>query len=226
MHNAMLRALLCCCFMGAMGCSPGASTAEETAPGDDVQEPPAAMYTPPELSSVLPDLRMDHRVSGEGDACGFDGDCESPLRCLEEECGFPAGMTGQADERTPWVRLVTDSAVTDYFVELARTPAEQARGLMHRNVMRPEFGMLFIFNGDGPRSFWMRNTWISLDIIYIRSDGMVVSIIHEAEPLSEVSRPSEGPAMFVLEVLGGDAERVRLEPGDFVQIVIPDDAAH
>lgn len=99
-------------------------------------------------------------------------------------------------------------------VELALTHEAQARGLMYRTELAESAGMLFVFDGDEERTFWMSNTPIPLDIIYIRSDATIVSIAARTTPYSERTIPSRGAARYVLEVPGGWAERHGVKPGD------------
>ena len=88
-------------------------------------------------------------------------------------------------------------------VEMSRKPYETARGLMDRSKLGENQGMIFIFKDMRPRSFWMKNTKIPLDIIYIDNQFEVVSIQHDARPYSEASLPSKGPAQYVVEVNSG-----------------------
>lgn len=98
-------------------------------------------------------------------------------------------------------------------VELADTPAERQRGLMFRKSMPTESGMLFIFDGEHPREFWMRNTWIPLDILYFSAKGRLVSIQAQAQPYDETPLPSRAPARYVLEINGGLAAELGILPG-------------
>ena len=104
----------------------------------------------------------------------------------------------------------------DFVVELALTPQQQGRGLMFRESLPPNGGMLFIFPRERPASFWMKNTPLPLDIIFIRSDGTIANIHEQTEPFSEDSLPSEGPVLSVLEVRGGTTAQLSIEPGDKV----------
>lgn len=103
-------------------------------------------------------------------------------------------------------------------VELARTPEAQTRGLMYRTEMAEDEGMLFIFAQETERSFWMSNTPLSLDILYIQGDGTIRTIAANTTPYSEKSIPSRGPVLYVLEVLGGWAERHGVKSGDRVTL--------
>lgn len=101
-----------------------------------------------------------------------------------------------------------------FSAEIADTPAERARGLMFRTELADDHGMLFDFAEEAPRSFWMKNTLIPLDIIFAEADGDIVAIAENTTPLSEAPIPSGAPARFVFEVVGGTAERIGLKPGD------------
>ncbi|WP_420574526.1 DUF192 domain-containing protein [Kordia sp.] len=104
-------------------------------------------------------------------------------------------------------------------VEFAETAYERETGLMHRTSMKDNEGMLFIFSSSLPRSFYMKNTYLPLDIIYIGADKKIVSFQENAKPLDETGLPSEVPAMYVLEVNAGLAEKWLLEIGDTVTFV-------
>ncbi len=115
----------------------------------------------------------------------------------------------------PWVEVKGKR----FYVEIADTDETRARGLMFRDELADNRGMLFIFRQEAPRSFWMRNTRIPLDIIYLDRDLEVVSIVHNARPCRSrsgrcPSYPSEGPAMYVLEVNAGQARALGLEKND------------
>ena len=102
-------------------------------------------------------------------------------------------------------------------VELARTPNEQARGLMFRESLPADAGMLFIFQSEKPRSFWMKNTRIPLDILYFNSKLELVSAARNARPCAVQAcppYPSEGPAMYVLEINGGLSGELGVTRGD------------
>ncbi len=103
-----------------------------------------------------------------------------------------------------------------FAVELAVTPDQQARGLMHREEMAADAGMLFVFEPLRPVSFWMKNTLISLDMLFIGADGRIVNIGERTEPLSTDSVPSDGPVRAVLEINGGLSDMLGIRPGDRV----------
>jgi uncharacterized protein len=102
-------------------------------------------------------------------------------------------------------------------VEVARNDAERAQGLMYRRSLAPDRGMLFDFARVQPISMWMQNTYIPLDMIFIRADGSIARIADNAEPLSTRTIPSGEPVLAVLEVIGGTAARLGVKPGDRVE---------
>jgi uncharacterized membrane protein (UPF0127 family) len=101
-------------------------------------------------------------------------------------------------------------------LEMALTPEEQARGLMFRRSLPENQGMLFDFKREQELSFWMKNTYVSLDMIFIRADGRILRIAQNTEPLSERLVPSGGPARAVLEVVAGTARKYGIAAGDRV----------
>jgi uncharacterized membrane protein (UPF0127 family) len=103
-----------------------------------------------------------------------------------------------------------------FTVEMARSPQEQAQGLMFRTELAPDAGMLFPFPTPKPASFWMKNTVISLDLLFIRADGRIESIAANAVPYSIAPLSSTGPVAAVLELAGGRAAELGIKPGDTV----------
>ena len=99
-------------------------------------------------------------------------------------------------------------------VEIADNDSERSRGLMYRRTLAADHGMLFDFIVERPVAFWMKNTYVSLDMIFIRADGTIERIAERTEPLSEKLVPSDGAVRFVLEVAGGTAERLGIRRGD------------
>lgn len=115
------------------------------------------------------------------------------------------------------LRMVTASGAHRFQVEVMRTDAERSRGLMFRQSMPQDRGMLFDFKVDAPVTMWMKNTYIPLDMIFIRADGVVHRIEQRTEPLSERTIASGAPVRSVLELNAGVAERIGLKPGDRVE---------
>jgi uncharacterized membrane protein (UPF0127 family) len=104
-------------------------------------------------------------------------------------------------------------------VEFAETNYERETGLMYRTSMKDNQAMLFIFSAEFPRNFYMKNTYIPLDIIYLDANRKIVSFQENAKPMDETRLPSEIPAMYVLEVNAGLAEKWLLEIGDMITFV-------
>ncbi|MBI5071015.1 MAG: DUF192 domain-containing protein [Deltaproteobacteria bacterium] len=117
-------------------------------------------------------------------------------------------------------RVIIDSPSgrsTEVTVELARTADEQARGLMFRERLAPGTGMLFLFPVAEERSFWMQNTLIPLDMIFIDDAGRVVGVVERAEPLTTALRGVGKPSRYVLEVAGGMVAERGVRAGDRVR---------
>src|SRR6202034_776791 len=106
------------------------------------------------------------------------------------------------------------TGVPPFAVELATNDAERTRGLMSRKELPEGRGMLFDFEEDQPVSFWMHNTYISLDMIFIAGDGRIVRIAENTEPLSDRLIPSGAPIRAVVEVIAGSARQLGIAPGD------------
>ena len=99
-------------------------------------------------------------------------------------------------------------------IEIADTPYERETGLMYRESMEDDQGMLFVFSNETERSFHMKNTYIPLDLIFYSSDSTVVSLFENAQPRDETSIPSNAPVPFVLEINAGKSEEWNIETGD------------
>lgn len=128
-----------------------------------------------------------------------------------------AGAIGNPPAGLEALETVTPAGRTRFFVEIADTDAEREKGLMFRKEVPPDRGMLFDFKTPREVAFWMKNTLIPLDIIYIRADGTVLSIARNTTPLSEAPIPSGGPILGVLELAGGRAGEIGLMPGDRIE---------
>ena len=113
----------------------------------------------------------------------------------------------------------SDSIITKLDIEIADTDYDIQTGLMYRNSMRDERGMLFVFPTMRERFFYMRNTKFPLDLIYLNGKKFIVSFQENAKPFDESQLPSQVPAQFVLEVNAGLAEKWLLEVGDRIEYV-------
>lgn len=114
------------------------------------------------------------------------------------------------------LEIVSRSGVKVFAVEVMRTPEERAKGLMYRRELPEGRGMLFDFSPEQNVSMWMKNTYISLDMIFIRADGRILRIAEKTTPESEAIIPAGGPVRGVLEVVAGTAKKYGIAPGDRV----------
>lgn len=139
----------------------------------------------------------------------------------------PATLSVQqkAQVLEPLSIVPSSGKVLTFHVEIAATPEEHAQGLMFRTAMPQDRGMLFVFGTEGVRSFWMRNTLIPLDILFIDPDGKIVKIHENAKPYDETLLSSEVPAFAALELNGGSASRSGIAVGDTVRHEIFDNVA-
>ncbi|RXT34661.1 DUF192 domain-containing protein [Bradyrhizobium betae] len=114
------------------------------------------------------------------------------------------------------LEIVTKNGVQVFSVEIATTEQEKQTGLMYRKELADGKGMLFDFNPEQEVSMWMKNTYVSLDMIFIRADGRILRIAENTEPMSTKIVSSRGPARAVLEVVAGTAQKYGIRPGDRV----------
>lgn len=117
-------------------------------------------------------------------------------------------------------KAANDSVIKSLDIEIADDDYQIQTGLMYRDSMKKRQGMLFLFPNEAPRSFYMKNTRIPLDIIYIAADSSIVSFQKNTEPFNETSLPSNAPAKYVLEINGGLADTWQLEVGDKIDFEI------
>jgi uncharacterized protein len=114
------------------------------------------------------------------------------------------------------LEIVTRNGVQVFSVEIATTEEEKQTGLMYRKELADGKGMLFDFNPEQEVSMWMKNTYVSLDMIFIRADGRILRIAENTEPMSTKIISSRGPARAVLEVVAGTAQKYGIRAGDRV----------
>ena len=171
--------------------------------GADVSEGP----TPPAAN--------DDNESDFEPECRVDSECEYYFRCMDQVCAAPPAMTGERDETTPVARFFDEEGqkLARFYLELALTSEEQSRGLMYRTQMLDEWGMLFVYEEDRHLSFWMKNTLIPLDMIFVNSAKEVVGVIHEAQPEDETPRGVGIPSRYVVEINGGLAREFGIDSG-------------
>ena len=125
-----------------------------------------------------------------------------------------AGCRSAGEGSRPPARVVieTPAGSVAVRVEIARSPAERERGLMHRTRLDPDAGMIFVFEQSAPHGFWMRNTLIPLDLLFLAEDGQVAAVV-ERQPLSLEVGDGGVESRYVLEVNGGWARAHGVRPG-------------
>lgn len=113
--------------------------------------------------------------------------------------------------------IVTKAGPKRFNVEVMRDDAGRSRGLMFRRHMAADHGMLFDFERDEPVTMWMKNTYLPLDMVFIRPDGTISRIAADTEPLSTAIIPSGSPVSAVLELNAGTAAKLGIQPGDRIE---------
>jgi uncharacterized membrane protein (UPF0127 family) len=127
-------------------------------------------------------------------------------------------LSGTACEAQPKVTIVTKSGrEVNFYVEIADTPAKRSMGLQYRKELGRDRGMIFLFPSEAPQSFWMKNTPIPLDMIFINREKKIVGIVEQTAPFSLDSRSVGAPSQYVLEINGGLARQQGLQTGDSVR---------
>jgi uncharacterized membrane protein (UPF0127 family) len=121
---------------------------------------------------------------------------------------FPAGQ----------VTIRTAQGAHDFRVWIARTPPHRTQGLMHVRTLDADRGMLFVFPAPLIASFWMRNTYVSLDMLFVRANGRIANIAAATRPLTTEPYTATAPVQAVLEVPAGTAARLGIRAGDRVQL--------
>ena len=135
---------------------------------------------------------------------------------LHVKPGVAVAQTAPSVSATEPLDIATKDGVRHFSVEVMRTDADREKGLMFRRFLPEDRGMLFDFKTEQAVLMWMKNTYLPLDMIFMRRDGTISHIAENAEPLSERIIPSNGPAFAVLEVNAGTAKRLGLAVGDKV----------
>jgi uncharacterized membrane protein (UPF0127 family) len=135
----------------------------------------------------------------------------------QKEYSFENPPEFRKDGELVFLEMGTNKELFKIETEIASTDEERARGLMFRNEMAENQGMLFLFAQEEIQSFYMRNTIISLDIIYVNSKMEIVDIYPNTEALSETSLPSKAPAMYVVEINAGLCKQYGIEVGDLIR---------
>jgi len=115
------------------------------------------------------------------------------------------------------LKAETDSVVASFDIEIADDEYKTQTGLMYRSSMEENHAMLFIFPNEQMRSFYMKNTEFSLDILYFDANKKLINLHEKTQPFNEGSLPSSAPAKYVLEINGGLSEQWNLEAGDYME---------
>ena len=131
------------------------------------------------------------------------------------------GIHPESGLRVIDVTVTTAKGAIVFKTEVASTSAQQAKGLMFRTELADNEGMIFPSEVPAPRSFWMKNTPLPLDLIFIGTDGRITNI-EQGEPYSLDSIPSEGFSIAVFEIRGGLSEKLGIVPGDKVDFILPE----
>ncbi len=153
------------------------------------------------------DFAQSYRLS-----CEKNRDCALPLVCNRGLCGVPPSVAGNPDDQTPKLVFKTGGAEQSIYLEIAADDYTRQKGMMNRKTCDPKWGMLFIFPNEARRSFWMSNTYLPLDIIFIDKFGNVSNFYQNAKPLDEGPRyTSDKRVRYVLELPGGSIARYGID---------------
>jgi uncharacterized membrane protein (UPF0127 family) len=137
------------------------------------------------------------------------------LAC-KTDAGKPSPGSGGAT--APVVTIDTGGRKVSFRVEVARTPEEHERGLMWREHLDADAGMLFVFDEPREQVFWMKNTLIPLDMIFIARDGRILGIVESAVPRTETARRVAGLSQYVLEIGGGQSAKQGIRAGQLIEL--------
>jgi uncharacterized membrane protein (UPF0127 family) len=146
--------------------------------------------------------------------CSGDRSCPGYLRCEERACAVPPAITGQVRADTPRVVFdLGDGSTATVRLEICDEPFERQRGMMFRNRFATGWGMLFLFDTEEVHRFWMKNTYLSLDMVFLGADGKVRGIVQGAKPLDLTGRGIREPSLDVLELPSGEARKLGIRRG-------------
>jgi uncharacterized protein len=140
----------------------------------------------------------------------------TPALAASDTQKYTESRVAAAEVAVERLDIVSATGTHTFDVEIATTAQQQALGLMFRTSLAADKGMLFHHGKEREITMWMKNTYIPLDMVFIRADGTVHRIAARTEPFSERMIPSEGAVSAVLEIAGGRAEQLGLKPGDKV----------
>ncbi len=145
------------------------------------------------------------------DYCVSMQDCQTPLVCADKKCEIPPSLLGNPTETTPTLTIVNGESQQNLWLEICDDDYTRARGMMMRKSFVMGWGMLFVFQDDAKRSFWMANCYIPLDMVFIRKDGSVSNVIENADPLNTQPRyQSTDRVRYVLELPVGSIQKYQI----------------
>ena len=155
--------------------------------------------------------------------CGGENDSPSTDARADVDNAAAAGPSFQKEGTLAFIRGGDTLSTLD--VEIAETPQERERGLMERLALPEGSGMLFLFENNQPRGFWMKNTPMALDVLFANADSQIVRVVKHTTPYSTETFESGAPAQFVVEVPAGYADRRGIVAGDRIRFQRSSDAA-
>ena len=143
--------------------------------------------------------------------CSDMQQCQLPLVCMHSRCEIPPSLTNSPSADTPRLEFSNGDERQSFYIEERKDQYAQAKGMMFRKAFADGWGMLFIFNEDSRRHFWMKDCYIPLDMVFIRKDGTVSNVIRDAAPIDEKPRyESTDRVRFVLELPSGSIDKYHL----------------
>lgn len=187
----------------------GLAVSRSSIPTGDAREDPVAAAGESRAAAASED-----RVAAVGEG-NVASDGEDRVAAPGESRVAAAGESRVAANELE-LEIVAGGQRYAFKIEMAVTPAQRSRGLMNRSELAPDAGMLFDYGEPRYVSFWMKDTLIPLDMIFIKNDGRIARIAKRTVPLSLAAVPSGEPVRAVLEVIGGTADRLGIGPGDTV----------
>lgn len=206
MRRAAGLLLVAAIGLTALGCSDRPSPARP----DAAASPETALASP---ARTPPETVCQHDRDCVGEWSPQHAGCGSADRCFDGRCLPPPAITGTANAHTAQLVFETATGERRYAVEIVDDRFEITRGLMCRRAMKPDWGMLFLMESTRVQSFWMQNTLIPLDMVFITEDWDIAGVVARAEPLTRTARSVARPSRYVLELVAGEAARAGLTAG-------------
>ena len=198
---------------------PTIAAKEETSPAAS-----AKLTTPtPEVPTAAPvekkAVEDPKKRKPEDIPCNNDRECPNYYRCFKHQCGVPPGINGDVGPNTPTVTFKKKGKdVATFHIEIAQEFDTQRRGLMYRRKLHPDWGMLFAYPAEFARAYWMKDTLIPLDMVFMDKTGKVIGILEGVEPLTRRKRGIEEPSRYMLELNAGMAKKKGIRTGMTIQL--------